>query len=561
MVERDQFKVLQDFLMEEEKIRLFMCEEDAQNIRQLAPALKIGAIEFEEKPGDNAQKNGRCPRVVTFYREDPDPEAAPLVWERETFAGTMICFRFWPKKGQEWSAEEKDLAEKCLAGFAMIKKSVYLLEGLRYSVTHDSAFGTRNMTYGAFLVDDLMGRGTIGDYSVFFMNVNGTGEMNTQIGRENGTIVMQAFMKSLESILEEPETIWRVGGDNIGAVVRNSNVDRFLKMIQGIYISYGSLEEERYRISATAGICPGSKDFQGSDQMIDAAQTCMNMARYVKHAPYLFYDRQTIRMLEHSKHVELAFPEALANEEFHVFYQPKVSLLTNEVIGAEALCRWLRNGKIVPPDQFIPVLERGKLVCDLDFYVLDRACRDIREWIDQGGEPVEVSSNFSRMHLNNPSLARQIVQTIDRYEIPHELIIVELTETTSSVHSKRMSELVYKLKDEGIRTSVDDFGVGYSSMSMLRDIPFSELKIDRSFLTYTTDTRDRSAVMMKHVISMATELGMRCIAEGVETPDQIRMLKEMDCLRAQGFYFDRPLPREEFAKRLRMKVYSEKPVQ
>ena len=149
------------------------------------------------------------------------------------------------------------------------------------------------------------------------------------------------------------------------------------------------------------------------------------------------------------------------------------------------------------------------------------------------------------------------MRTIDRYETPHELIIVELTETTSTVHMKRMGELVYKLKDEGIRTSVDDFGVGYSSMSMLRDIPFSELKIDRSFLTYTTDTRDRSAVMMKHVISMATELGMRCIAEGVETPDQIKMLKDMECFRAQGFYFDKPLPREDFEKRLYKGPYTE----
>ena len=154
------------------------------------------------------------------------------------------------------------------------------------------------------------------------------------------------------------------------------------------------------------------------------------------------------------------------------------------------------------------------------------------------------------MHLNNPELSKQIVQVVERYNIPHELIIVELTETTGTTHMQRMKELVCKLKEEGIRTSVDDFGVGYSSMSMLRDIPFSELKIDRSFLTYMTDTRDRSAVMMKHVISMATELGMRCIAEGVETPDQIRMLKEMGCFRAQGYYFDKPLPREEFEKRL-----------
>ncbi len=535
-----------------------MCEKDTEYIGQIAPLMKIGALEFEERPGDAARNNGRRPRVLSFFRDDPDMEARPEEWERETFGGTYICFRIRPQKGNPWETVDRDLALKCVTGFALIKKSVYLLDGFRFSVTHDAAFGSKNLTFGIFRINELMQRGQIGEFSVFFMNVNGTGEMNAQIGRENGTHVMREFVKRLEDVLEEPEAVWRIGGDNLGAVVRNEKTDRFLEMLQGTYIPYGSGEEESYRICATAGICPGSNEFHKTEQIVDAAQTCMNMARFMKHAPYLVYDQQIIRMLENARHVELAFPEALAREEFQVYYQPKVSLLNNEVIGAEALCRWIRDGKVVPPDQFIPVLERSKLICDLDFYMLEHVCRDIRGWIDMGGKPVEISTNFSRMHLNNPNLSRQIVEIINRYDIPHELIIVELTETTSSVHMKRMGELVSKLKDEGIRTSVDDFGVGYSSMSMLRDIPFSEIKIDRSFLTYTTDTRDRSAVMMKHVISMASELGMRCIAEGVETPDQIRMLKEMDCLRAQGFYFDKPLPKEAFMKRLRMRVYSEK---
>ena len=559
MKEQDQFKLLQDFLMKEEKIREFACEQDEKNIAQIAPAFGIGAVEFGELPGEGERRKKPGAHNVVFFLDDPDPEAEPEIWERETFGGTRIRFLIRPKKGMHWNESERYIAQKCIAGFAMIKKSVYLLDGFRYSVYHDPETGVRNLHYGITQISNLVRGGKIRDYAVFFMNINGTGEMNAQIGRNNGTLVMQLFLEKLGSILEEPEAVWRVGGDNLGAVVRREKIERFLEMIQGMYISYGSGEEEHYRISATAGICPGSDEFHKTPEILDYAMVCMNTAKYVRHTPYLFYDRQMIRMMENAKHVEMAFPEAIANEEFQVFYQPKVSLLSNEVIGAEALCRWIRDGEVVPPSEFIPVLERGRLVCDLDFYVLERACRDLRNWMDRGNAPVEISTNFSRMHLNNAYLSKQIVQTIDRYSIPHELVIVELTETTSTEHMKRMVELVYKLKDEGIRTSVDDFGVGYSSMSMLRDIPFSELKIDRSFLTYTTDTRDRSAVMMKHVISMATELGMRCIAEGVETPDQIRMLKEMECFRAQGFYFDKPLPREEFERRLAEKRYPYEP--
>jgi EAL domain-containing protein (putative c-di-GMP-specific phosphodiesterase class I) len=310
-------------------------------------------------------------------------------------------------------------------------------------------------------------------------------------------------------------------------------------------------------LTCSAGFARMPSDGESFENVMEHAEFALSSASDI-HGSIRRYTSEMHDSIIQESNLEAELTDAVMRNELTLYYQPKVSLLNNEVIGAEALCRWIRDGKVVPPDQFIPVLERSKLICDLDFYMLEHVCRDIRGWIDMGGKPVEISTNFSRMHLNNPNLSRQIVEIINRYDIPHELIIVELTETTSSVHMKRMGELVSKLKDEGIRTSVDDFGVGYSSMSMLRDIPFSEIKTDRSFLTYTTDTRDRSAVMMKHVISMASELGMRCIAEGVETPDQIRMLKEMDCLRAQGFYFDKPLPKEAFMKRLRMRVYSEK---
>ncbi len=558
MGEQDRFRLLHDFIAKEEQIKEFQCKEDEGNIAQIAPEMKIGAVEFEEKPGEGARSNGRQFRVMSFYENEPDREQSPAVWCRETFAGTTICFRALPVKGSVWDEDDRYLAEQFIMGFALIKKSVYLQDGFEYVISHDSSTGARNLSFGIYQVSELMSKGEIGSYAVFFMNLKGTGEMNNQIGRGNGTIVIRKFLEKLDSLLEAPEAVWRIGGDNLGAVVRKSKLARFLEVAQGITIAYGPGKDEIYRIGATAGICECPEEFNKTSEVIDAAQICMNLAKFERHVPYLFYDRQIISMMENTKHVETAFSDAIQKEEFQVYYQPKVSLQNNEVVGAEALCRWVRDGEVVPPNSFIPILERSKRVCELDFYMLEHVCKDIRKWIDQGGKPVEISSNFSRMHLNNPYLARKIVQIIDKYNIPHELIIVEITETTNTEHLRRMGELVYKLKDERIRTSVDDFGMGYSSMSMLRDIPFSELKIDRSFLTYTRDNRDRSAVMMKHVISMANELGMKCIAEGVETVDQIRMLKDMQCLRAQGFYFDKPLPRAEFEKRLQKGDYKDR---
>ncbi len=560
MLEQDQFRLLQDFLMKEEKISQFYCEEDRINIAQIAPLLKIGAVEFEEIPSAGSRMNGRQSKTISYYENNPDREQEPVKWSRETYMGSTICFRTWPEKNESWDESERYMVEKGITGFAIIKKSVYLKDGFLYVNFHDAELDSKNLRYGIFKITKLMEDGKIGDYAVFFMNVRGTGEMNNQIGREYGTIVLREFLKKMNNVLEEPEAVWRVGGDNLGAVIRKENLDHFLNIIQGAVIPYGPGCNDNYRISATAGICPGDEHFKKTSELIDAAQACMNLARYERHIPYLFYDRQIVSILKNTKHVEMAFSDALKNEEFQVYYQPKVSLQTNEVVGAEALCRWIRNGEVVPPKAFIPILERSKRICELDFYMLEHTCQDLHDWIENSGTPVEISVNFSRKHLSNPYLAKRIVEILNQYDIPHEIIIVELTETTSTAHLKQMSELVYRLKDEGVRTSVDDFGMGYSSMSMLRDIPFSELKIDRSFLTYTTDTRDRSAVMMKHVISMANELGMRCIAEGVETRDQIRMLKEMECLRAQGFYFDQPLPRAAFEKRLKMGGYKEKPI-
>ncbi len=244
------------------------------------------------------------------------------------------------------------------------------------------------------------------------------------------------------------------------------------------------------------------------------------------------------------------FPAALENEEFEAFYQPKVALKDYTLAGAEALCRWFHGGRMVMPGKFIPVFERTKAVTILDFYMLERVCKDIRKWLDEGKKIVKVSVNFSRRHLGDMNLLEHILEIVDRYQVPHEYIEIELTETTTDVDFKDLRQIVNGLQEAGISTSVDDFGMGYSSLNLIKELPWNVLKIDRSLLQPIAVGEENGSIMLRHVISMAQEMGLECLVEGVETAEQVKFLKQQSCFLAQGFFFDKPLPREEFEKRL-----------
>ena len=185
-----------------------------------------------------------------------------------------------------------------------------------------------------------------------------------------------------------------------------------------------------------------------------------------------------------------------------------------------------------------------------DFYMLDHVCRDLRKWLDAGFPVVRVSINFSRRHMMDPYLFRHIVEVIDAHEVPHKLVEIELTETTTDVEFRDLKRVVSQLQDAGIFVSVDDFGVGYSSLNLIKQIPWDVLKLDKSILPAKGEDQDRGDRMFAHIIAMAHEIGLKCVAEGVETEEQLDVMKRYGCHIAQGFLFDRPLPVAEFEARL-----------
>lgn len=246
------------------------------------------------------------------------------------------------------------------------------------------------------------------------------------------------------------------------------------------------------------------------------------------------------------------YQEGFSNREFFVYYQPKVNLKNYALAGAEALVRWNHEGSMIMPDSFIKMLEKNGEIRELDYFILNCVCADIKRWIQMGKKPVQISVNLSRCNLSNENIVQIIKETIDKHSIPRSLIQIELTESAEQDDNEALKSLIWGLHEAGISTAVDDFGTGFSSLSLIRELPWNTLKIDKSLLDGAQIIGSREQMVYQSIIALAKGLGLECITEGVETKEQISLLKKSECFLAQGFYFDRPLPRIEFEKRLEM---------
>ncbi|MBR6872835.1 MAG: GGDEF domain-containing protein [Ruminococcus sp.] len=401
------------------------------------------------------------------------------------------------------------------------------------------------------------GKGKLDGKAAIHYNLRHFTLVNLEIGRRNADVVMKNHYKSVEALLADRGSVFRLGGDNFVAFFdadRLSDVLRYLNESKIVYDRDGS----SVSLSCSVGVfmIPEGFTMHNNGEVMEKIISASHAAQTGGQDNIVYFDSTIIKRKEKSMKVQQLFPEAMRNEEFRVFYQPKVNIETGELCGAEALCRWFRKGEIVPPGDFIPMLEETNDICRLDLYMLEHVCRDIKRWLDEGRKVVRVSVNLSRKHMMNSDLLSTITGIIDRCGISHEYIEIELTETTTDVEFSDLKRVVSGLQQKGIATSVDDFGIGYSSLNLIRAIPWNVLKIDRSFLPAGEDIQyPQRCIMFRHVIAMARELGLECIAEGVETQEQLNMIRENNCGIAQGFLFDRPLPVEEFENRLSRHYY------
>jgi len=397
--------------------------------------------------------------------------------------------------------------------------------------------------------------GTLTSYNAFYINLKSFGLINKKYGKQEADNIIVRFAELLRSYTGTDECVGRLSGDAFILLVHKEKTDEILKLTRGVNIlAKVDGREEMAGLQAVAGCLDIDDGEMDSEGIIGRCSTALNVARYEKHEPYVFSTPEMHSKAIRQKQILSVFPEALQKGEFRPYYQPKVNTKTRMLSGAEALVRWERDGRVIAPGEFIPVLETGDSICVLDFYIFEQVCRDIRKWIDEGVGPVRVSTNFSRRNLADPGFSGKIRDIMAKYDIPKSLIEVEVTETISEEESGRLSRFIRDLHDSDIPMAIDDFGTGYSSLNMLRDFSADVLKLDKSFIDGHTGTK-RDSVVVSNIAKMAGELDMDVITEGVEKWEQVEFLKSVNINMVQGFLFDKPLPKEEFEKRLRKKVY------
>lgn len=385
------------------------------------------------------------------------------------------------------------------------------------------------------------------------INLKSFSVVNEQLGKAAGDIVMRKYTEALHSAMCPGSTLCRLGGDNFVLLFDTVNLPKVEAVLQGFPVSFD--DSNRVEVSAVAGVYSITDHIEHPGDIMQPIITAYLAAKRDNADDIVHYSNRLQKEKKHDQHIQRKFVSALKKEEFLVYYQPKVDIKTKKIVGAEALCRWMHKGKLVPPLDFIPALERGNDICRLDFYMLDHVCQDIRRWLDTGKKVVRVSVNLSRRHMLDPDLFEHIVEIVDSNKVPHELIEIELTETTTDVEFRDLNRVVHQLQEAGISTSVDDFGVGYSSLNLIKQIPWDVLKLDKSILPTQGEDVERGTKMFAHVISMAHEIGLTCVAEGVETEEHLDLMRRYGCRIAQGFLFDRPMPVDEFEAKMQIGSY------
>ncbi|MBQ8435120.1 MAG: EAL domain-containing protein, partial [Oscillospiraceae bacterium] len=292
------------------------------------------------------------------------------------------------------------------------------------------------------------------------------------------------------------------------------------------------------------------------DKSIPARLICdyANMAKnsikgnHINHIAF-YTDGMKDKIIEEIN-IENDMEKALEEEQFVMYLQPKYHIRDDKVVGAEALARWNHPVKgFIKPAKFIPLFEKNGFIIHLDQYIWEQACRYIKKWCNLGIEPVPISVNVSRVNLKNPKLVDILDGLIEKYKIDKKYLELEITETVYYDDQHALENILEKLKKSGYTLLMDDFGSGFSSLSMLKNTPFDVLKIDRNFLNETMIT-DRGKKIIQHTICLSNDIGMNTVAEGVETKEQADYLLKCGCCIAQGYYYSKPVPTEDFEKML-----------
>lgn len=393
-------------------------------------------------------------------------------------------------------------------------------------------------------------------FSFVKLDVDNFKMINDRFGFDEGNPVLRNIAKALsEVVTDEGELFSRVAVDEF-ILMLNENSKEEIDVLRQKFINKFYEQENsgiKHYIKFPAGYYRTNLGEKSIEKIFEKVNYAHRMAKAIpeKNGVTEFYydDFQKNKALR-EKELEDKMTEALKNKDFKVYLQAKYELKNETMVGAEALVRWAEDGgELISPILFIPLFERNGFVIKLDMYMFEEVCCLIRSWIDEGKEVVTVSVNFSRHHLLDDEFINKLEEIAKRYDVPRHYIEIELTETAVFENIELLENVLVNIHKAGFTMSMDDFGTGYSSLGLLKTLSVDAIKMDRSFFD-SDNNKKRTKAVVECIISMAQKLDIHTVAEGVEDLEHIELLREVGCEVVQGYYYAKPMPAEDFAKKL-----------
>ena len=391
--------------------------------------------------------------------------------------------------------------------------------------------------------------------ALVLFDINKFKVINDLHGYERGNEVLKRVAQIFQQEVAPEESFCRLSADNFVLLLKYDEHRAFLKRLKSLATQLkrnGTLEDSRLMLDVSFGIYEIKEDLPFYI-MLDRAHLALERAKTRTFDKCEFYDAEDRNRIITEQKIENTMESALANREFEVYLQPKCDFVTGEILGAEALVRWNHDRHVVRPDEFIPLFERNGFILKLDLFILEECARLLSKWQANSMPIVPLAVNFSRLHLNDARFIPQLRRIMAQYNVPNKLMEAEITESVIFNNLERAQEVVAGLHLYGFPVAMDDFGSGYSSLNVLKELRFDSIKLDKEFLS-GFEENPRAQKVIEGAINMIKTLGVKVVTEGVETREQADFLRRCGADLAQGYFFSRPVTIPTFEQLLQKKT-------
>jgi diguanylate cyclase (GGDEF)-like protein len=461
--------------------------------------------------------------------------AKPHLYELNN--GRVVACLYCPTADGRWVATYEDVTERRQAEAKII-----------HMARHDALTNLPNRILFQDKMEKALGRGD--RIAAMFLDLDRFKSVNDSLGHSVGDALLCAVTERLQRVVSGSDTVARLGGDEFAIVQRHATpagASELADKIIAELVEPFDVQGHQLIVGTSIGIAMAPADGSAPDQLLRNADMALYRAKSDGRGTYHFFQPEMDAQMQERRKLELDLRKALQGDEFELNYQPLIDLARGEVCGFEALLRWKHPERgLVFPDEFIPVAEEIGLIVPLGDWVLKQACRDAVNWPAK----TTIAVNLWPVQFRNPMLALSVVSALGQSGLAASRLELEITESVLLQADRTVLDALHQFRDLGVRICMDDFGTGYSSLSYLRSFPFDKIKIDRSFIRELGKDNDCMAII-RAIMRLGSSLGMTTTAEGVETEEQLEILRAEGCMQVQGFLFSKAVPAAEIPPLLR----------